>query len=181
MRTTSVILLLTSLTIAACAREEKLVRYKPWFAGLEGAEINRQVAIPTNLRTAPTGGGPEDQLRTENPDQSFTLLAKTGRQLMIHIYTTLAENERDLFTKEVLSEDTRAEYHRQGLDPALPQADIHLIKRMIPHRYPFLLIDRVVSFEVNRFAIGIKNVTVNEPHCEGHFPLRAVMPGVLII
>ena len=41
---------------------------------------------------------------------------------------------------------------------------------MIPHRYPFLMIDRVVNIEVNRFAIGIKNVTVNEPHFEGHFP-----------
>lgn len=67
------------------------------------------------------------------------------------------------------------------LDPALPQADIHLIKRMIPHRYPFLMIDRVANIEVNRFAIGIKNVTVNEPHFEGHFPVRPVMPGVLII
>ena len=67
------------------------------------------------------------------------------------------------------------------LDPALPQADIHMIKRMIPHRYPFLMIDRVANIEVNRFAIGIKNVTVNEPHFEGHFPVRPVMPGVLII
>ena len=52
---------------------------------------------------------------------------------------------------------------------------------MIPHRYPFLMIDRVVNIEVNRFAIGIKNVTVNEPHFEGHFPVLPVMPGVLII
>ena len=67
------------------------------------------------------------------------------------------------------------------LDPALPQADIHMIKRMIPHRYPFLMIDRVANIEVNRFAIGIKNVTVNEPHFEGHFPTRPIMPGVMII
>ena len=52
---------------------------------------------------------------------------------------------------------------------------------MIPHRYPFLLIDRVVNIEVNRSAVGIKNVTVNEPHFEGHFPVLPVMPGVLII
>jgi 3-hydroxyacyl-[acyl-carrier-protein] dehydratase len=63
----------------------------------------------------------------------------------------------------------------------LPQADIVRIKRMIPHRYPFLLIDKVVNIEVNRFAIGIKNVTVNEPHFDGHFPTIPVMPGVLII
>ena len=68
-----------------------------------------------------------------------------------------------------------------AIDTALPQADIMTIKRMIPHRYPFLLIDRVVNIEVNRYAVGIKNVTVNEPHFEGHFPVLPVMPGVLII
>lgn len=103
----------------SCAREEKVVRYKPWFAGLEGAQINRQVAIPAELRSDPTGGVTEDQLRVEHEDKSVTLVARTGRQLMIHIYTTLAENERDLFAKEVLSEATRAEYRRQGLDPGL--------------------------------------------------------------
>jgi 3-hydroxyacyl-[acyl-carrier-protein] dehydratase len=68
-----------------------------------------------------------------------------------------------------------------AIDPALPQADILTIKRMIPHRYPFLLIDRVVNIAVNRSAVGIKNVTVNEPHFQGHFPVLPVMPGVLVI
>jgi 3-hydroxyacyl-[acyl-carrier-protein] dehydratase len=67
------------------------------------------------------------------------------------------------------------------IDPGLPQADVVRIKRMIPHRYPFLMIDRVVNIEVNRFAIGLKLVTVNEPHFEGHFPALPVMPGVLVI
>jgi 3-hydroxyacyl-[acyl-carrier-protein] dehydratase len=68
-----------------------------------------------------------------------------------------------------------------AIDPALRQADILAIKRMIPHRYPFLLIDRVVNMAPNRSAVGLKNVTANEPHFEGHFPVRPVMPGVLII
>ena len=68
-----------------------------------------------------------------------------------------------------------------SIDPGLPQADIAKIKRMIPHRYPFLLIDRVVNIEVNRYALGLKQVTVNEPHFEGHFPQLPIMPGVLII
>jgi 3-hydroxyacyl-[acyl-carrier-protein] dehydratase len=68
-----------------------------------------------------------------------------------------------------------------AIDPALPQADILTIKRMIPHRYPFLMIDRVVNIAVNRSAVGIKNVTVNEPHFQGHFPVLPVMPGVLVI
>jgi len=68
-----------------------------------------------------------------------------------------------------------------AIDPDLKQVDILAIKRMIPHRYPFLLVDRVVNIRPNASAVGIKMVTVNEPHFEGHFPARPVMPGVLII
>jgi len=55
------------------------------------------------------------------------------------------------------------------------------ISRMIPHRYPFLLIDREIELEPYKSAIGIKNVTINEPFFQGHFPNRPVMPGVLIV
>lgn len=64
---------------------------------------------------------------------------------------------------------------------ALEPLDIAAIKLAIPHRYPFLMIDRVVDLVPDRSAIGIKNVTVNEPFFEGHFPSHPVMPGVLII
>ena len=59
--------------------------------------------------------------------------------------------------------------------------DIGRILEMIPHRYPFLMIDKVVEMVPNVSACGIKNVTINEPHFQGHFPQRPVMPGVLII
>ena len=59
--------------------------------------------------------------------------------------------------------------------------DIARIMRAIPHRYPFLMIDRVLEMVLGRSAIGIKNVTMNEPFFEGHFPGHPVMPGVLII
>lgn len=60
-------------------------------------------------------------------------------------------------------------------------ADLARIQRMIPHRYPFLLIDRVEEIKLGESAVGIKNVSINEPHFAGHFPQQPVMPGVLII
>lgn len=59
--------------------------------------------------------------------------------------------------------------------------DINAIMKMIPHRYPFLLIDRVIDVVPDQSAVGIKNVTFNEPHFMGHFPSQPIMPGVLII
>jgi 3-hydroxyacyl-[acyl-carrier-protein] dehydratase len=59
--------------------------------------------------------------------------------------------------------------------------DIHGIRRMIPHRYPFLMIDRVTNLVIDHRATGIKNVTINEPYFQGHFPTDPIMPGVLII
>ncbi|MFN3232726.1 MAG: 3-hydroxyacyl-ACP dehydratase FabZ [Alphaproteobacteria bacterium] len=59
--------------------------------------------------------------------------------------------------------------------------DLDKIKRLIPHRYPFLLIDKVHVLEAGERAVGIKNVTVNEPFFQGHFPEKPVMPGVLIV
>jgi beta-hydroxyacyl-ACP dehydratase FabZ len=58
--------------------------------------------------------------------------------------------------------------------------DIAAIRELLPHRYPFLLVDRIVELAEDR-AVGIKNVTVNEPHFTGHFPEFPVMPGVLIV
>lgn len=59
--------------------------------------------------------------------------------------------------------------------------DITQIQRLLPHRYPFLLVDRVLELEPGRRAVGLKNVTVNEPFFQGHFPGRPIMPGVLIL
>jgi 3-hydroxyacyl-[acyl-carrier-protein] dehydratase len=59
--------------------------------------------------------------------------------------------------------------------------DIQRIMQMIPHRYPFLMIDRIIELVPNVGAIGVKNVSINEPFFQGHFPSEPVMPGVLII
>jgi 3-hydroxyacyl-[acyl-carrier-protein] dehydratase len=63
----------------------------------------------------------------------------------------------------------------------LDSADISRILQYLPHRYPFLLIDRIIEMNGDESCIGIKNVTFNEPHFQGHFPGRPIMPGVLLI
>ena len=63
----------------------------------------------------------------------------------------------------------------------LASADIQLIQAILPHRYPFLLVDRVEDIDGVKSARGIKNVTMNEPHFQGHFPKKPIMPGVTIV
>ena len=66
------------------------------------------------------------------------------------------------------------------MDVQLP-LDVMAIQHLLPHRYPFLLVDRVTEFEANKRVVGIKNVTINEPFFQGHFPGHPVMPGVLVL
>ncbi|NOX76003.1 MAG: 3-hydroxyacyl-ACP dehydratase FabZ [Gammaproteobacteria bacterium] len=70
---------------------------------------------------------------------------------------------------------------RSILDTQLDTLDIFEVLEHLPHRYPFLLIDRVLECNVGERLVGIKNVTYNEPYFQGHFPHRPVMPGVLIL
>ena len=59
--------------------------------------------------------------------------------------------------------------------------DIQKIMEILPHRYPFLLVDRIIDMDADQSCVGVKNVTINEPFFQGHFPGKPVMPGVLII
>jgi 3-hydroxyacyl-[acyl-carrier-protein] dehydratase len=61
------------------------------------------------------------------------------------------------------------------------ELDVRTIQKRLPHRYPFLLLDRVRSWEAHKSLVAIKNVSINEPYFQGHFPGRPVMPGVLVI
>ena len=63
----------------------------------------------------------------------------------------------------------------------LATADVQKLMQLLPHRYPFLLVDRMIEMDRDESAIGIKNVSINEPFFQGHFPQYPVMPGVLII
>jgi len=68
-----------------------------------------------------------------------------------------------------------------AIDPDLPRLDVMEIQKLIPHRYPFLMIDRAVNIVEGKSIVGVKNVTNNEPFFVGHFPSHPVMPGVLIV
>lgn len=67
------------------------------------------------------------------------------------------------------------------MSDALMTADIQRIQRILPHRYPFLLVDKVIDIDGTKSARGFKNVTMNEPHFQGHFPGTPIMPGVTIV
>lgn len=71
--------------------------------------------------------------------------------------------------------------NESGVMAELGTAEVVDIMRLLPHRYPFLLVDRIIDMDGDRSATGIKNVTANEPFFQGHFPDNPVMPGVLLI
>jgi 3-hydroxyacyl-[acyl-carrier-protein] dehydratase len=86
----------------------------------------------------------------------------------------------DVHTSETHVE---ADSHQELLTPtpAKPILTVEDIHKLLPHRYPFSLVDRIIDYVPGERAVGIKNVTFNEPHFQGHFPGRPIMPGVLIV
>jgi len=108
---------LLCLALAGCATETRVVKEKPWFSGLPDVKGDvRAIGVEGEFRSA-AFEAPEDQLVVENPDKSRSLLAKNGRHLMIHIYNTVMEYDRELFTDQVLSEMTKKEFRDRGRDP----------------------------------------------------------------
>jgi UDP-3-O-[3-hydroxymyristoyl] N-acetylglucosamine deacetylase/3-hydroxyacyl-[acyl-carrier-protein] dehydratase len=105
-------------------------------------------------------------------------LALLGRDIEGHV---VAHKSGHRLNAELVRELTRALRRDEPQDEVAPVLNIQQICRILPHRYPFLLVDRVTELETGRRAVGLKNVTVNEPFFQGHWPARPIMPGVLIV
>jgi len=105
------------------------------------------------------------------PIKGHIMAARPGHKHNIEFVKML----RNLYKQNKLKMKYQAQ---KGSDVIL---DINAIKKMLPHRYPFLLVDKVVELEIGKRIVGVKNVTINEPFFQGHFPQKPVMPGVLII
>ncbi len=103
--------------------------------------------------------------------KSQILAARPGHQSNIEFARIL----RNIYKKQKLTRKFQ-DISKKGV-----VFDINAIKKILPHRYPFLLVDAIIELEPEKRAVGVKNVTVNEPFFQGHFPQRPVMPGVLIV
>jgi 3-hydroxyacyl-[acyl-carrier-protein] dehydratase len=79
------------------------------------------------------------------------------------------------------SDPCKTEASATAAAPVSPILSLEDIQKLLPHRYPFALVDRIIDYIPGKLAVGIKNVTFNEPHFQGHFPDRPIMPGVLIV
>jgi UDP-3-O-[3-hydroxymyristoyl] N-acetylglucosamine deacetylase / 3-hydroxyacyl-[acyl-carrier-protein] dehydratase len=102
-------------------------------------------------------------------------LALVGSRILGHIVAERPSHRGNV----ALARELVARAERKAL--ARPILDIQQILQYLPHRYPFLLVDRIVEYEEGRRIVGLKNVTINEPFFQGHFPGHPIMPGVLVI
>jgi UDP-3-O-[3-hydroxymyristoyl] N-acetylglucosamine deacetylase/3-hydroxyacyl-[acyl-carrier-protein] dehydratase len=107
-------------------------------------------------------------------------LSLVGQPIQGHVHAIKAGHSSNLqFVRKLweLSEKRR----KKNAARASGEWDINLVQEIMPHRYPFLMVDKILELEDRKRAVGIKNVTINEPFFEGHFPGHPIMPGVLII
>lgn len=128
----------------------------------------------------------ENQYRLPNEPVRHKILDLIGDLMLIggfvcgHIYARKSGHNLNHELVRRLIEQRDAQNLRERI-AAAPKLDIGKVQRILPHRYPMLMVDRVIEIEADRRAVGLKNVTVNEPYFTGHYPRQPIMPGVLII
>ena len=105
------------------------------------------------------------------PIKGHFLAARSGHKTNVELVKKL----RKLYKKQELQKV----YQKKKLSEIV--FDINAIQKILPHRYPFLLVDKIIEFDAGESIVGLKNVTINEPFFNGHFPEHPVMPGVLIV
>jgi len=150
--------------------EVEALRAKGLIQGANGSN-----AIVLDERGVVSGGPlrwPDEFLRHKAADIVGDL-ALTGARIRAHIVATRPSHVGNVALARALA--------RAGKRSGVPKMDIGRIMDILPHRYPFLLVDRILEIEGSRRIVGIKNVTINEPFFQGHFPGHPIMPGVLII
>lgn len=108
-------------------------------------------------------------------------LALLGKDLVGHVVAHRSGHQLNADLVRALLNLASEEIQAEPPAPVATTIDINGIMKLVPHRYPFLLIDRVVELEPGRRIVAVKNVTINEPFFEGHWPGRPIMPGVLIL
>ncbi len=132
------------------------------------------------------GGVVDNELRFEDEHVRHKIgdllgdLALLGRRMSGRIVANRSGHKlnRQLVSKLMDLINREQESEAFGGEPVM---DIRKVMRLLPHRYPFLMIDRVVSIEGDQRAIGVKNVSINEPYFQGHYPGQPIMPGVMIL
>lgn len=106
------------------------------------------------------------------PIQGHVMAVRSGHSLNLKLIHRL---------RQQLERVTEGGIPAVHIEPGVAQLDSPAIQRILPHRYPFLMVDKIIELEEDRRAVGIKSVTINEPFFTGHFPGRPVMPGVMIL
>jgi UDP-3-O-[3-hydroxymyristoyl] N-acetylglucosamine deacetylase/3-hydroxyacyl-[acyl-carrier-protein] dehydratase len=139
---------------------------------LKGASTASAIALTTDGPLDTALRWPDEFVRHKTGDIVGDLVLLGGR-LQAHVIATRPSHQGNVALARALS--------RTGQRMGGVAMDIGQILDVIPHRYPFLLVDRIIEIEGTKRIVGIKNVTINEPFFQGHFPGHPIMPGVLII
>jgi UDP-3-O-[3-hydroxymyristoyl] N-acetylglucosamine deacetylase/3-hydroxyacyl-[acyl-carrier-protein] dehydratase len=141
---------------------------------------------PRDLVVMDAGGPVENELRFADEHVRHKIcdlvgdLALLGRQLRGRIVAYKSGHDLNhQLVRRLTEEMLAARQGRELVDE--PLMDIRQVMRLLPHRYPFLMVDRILATDGDRKIVGVKNVTINEPFFQGHYPNQPIMPGVMIL